>query len=389
MSATSGKTAKTLFISAGSWHLPHTAVAFEKRDALAGLWMSDRNKGRVPEDKFNWCWPVFGLTRLLRSTPLRGFWAERFFWNTLPVWKAWLRLQSFPDCNVIQARAGYGLEPFRRAGKNILKAVDCCNSHPIPQEGYWQRELDLFVPGMKPVLPHFIFRRMEKEISLADVLLCPSDFVRDTMIANGVPAEKCFLCPYGFDNRLFTPRSKIPENPRFIFVGIISLRKGVQYLLRAFAKLKKQTPAATLVLVGGISHEFKKEARNWEGLFEHIPFCPQSQLVTELRRSTAFVFPSCEEGFARAILEAMGCALPVIATHESGATTIIRDGEDGLIVRPQDVEGLVKAMQRVANPEFNQKLGRAGYETVKERTWQRYGDEVLEHYRMRLAQNFK
>ncbi len=377
---------KTLFVTAGSWHLPYTAAAFERQDALAGLWMSDRNKGRVPENKFNWCWPVFGLTKLLRFTPVRGYWAERFFWDTLPVWQAWLKLQRFPECNVIHGRAGYALEPFRRAGSKILKVVDCCNSHPTTQAGYWQRELNLFAPGQKPVVPPFMFRRMNREIALADVLLCPSDFVRDTMIANGVPAEKCFVCPFGFDNKLFTPRPQIPENPRFIFVGIISLRKGVQYLLRAFALVKKQLPAASLTLVGGISHEFKSELKKWQGVFEHIPFCRQSQLATELQRAAAFVFPSCEEGFSRAILEAMGCALPVIASYESGATTIIRDGENGLIVRPQNVEGIAKAMQRVTVPEFNLKLGQAGYNTVKDRTWQHYGDEVLEHYRLRLAQ---
>jgi glycosyltransferase involved in cell wall biosynthesis len=376
---------KTLFVTAGSWHLPQTAMAFEQRGALAGLWMSDRNKGRVPADKFNWCWPMFALTKPLWFTPLPAYWAERLFWDSLPVWKVWLKLQRLPECNVIHARAGYALEPFQRAGRKILKVVDCCNSHPTTQVGYWQRELDLFAPGQKPVVPPFMFRRMNREIALADVLLCPSDFVRDTMIAHGVSAEKCFVCPFGFDNKLFTPRAQIPENPRFIFVGTLCLRKGVQYLLRAFSLVKKQMPSATLVLVGGLQWELKNELKKWEGTFEHIPFCRQSQLVTELQRATAFVFPSCEEGFSRAIVEAMGCALPVIASYESGATTLIQDGVNGLIVRPQDIAGLAQAMQRVTDPVFNRRLGQAGYETAKDRTWQRYGDEVLEHYRMRLA----
>jgi glycosyltransferase involved in cell wall biosynthesis len=376
---------KTLFITAGSWYLPHTAMAFEKRSALAGLWMSDRNKGRVPEDKFNWCWPVFGLTKPLWFTPLRGYWAERLFWDSLPVWKAWLKLQRFPECNVIHGRMGYALEPFRRAGTKTLKVLDCANSHPTTQIGYWQRELGLFAQGQRPVVPDFMFHRMNQEIALADIMLCPSNFVRDTMIANGVPTEKCFVCPFGFDNRLFTPRAKIPENLRFIFTGTATARKGVQYLLRAFAQVKKQIPNAALVLVGGLQWELKGELKKWQGTFEHIPFCKQSQLVTELQRATAYVFPSCEEGFARSILEAMGCALPVIASYESGATTIIQDGVNGLIVRPQDVDGLARAMQRVADPVLSQKLGEAGYQTVKERSWQRYGDEVLKHYQIRLA----
>jgi glycosyltransferase involved in cell wall biosynthesis len=380
---------RTLFVTAGSWHLPQTAMAFQQRGALAGLWMSDRNKGRVAKDKFKWCWPVFTLTKPLWFTPLPAYWAERLFWKSLPIWKAWFKCQRFPECNVIHARMGYALEPFQRAGDGILKVIDCCNSHPATQCGYWQRELDLFASGQKPVVPDFMFRRMSQEIALADVLLCPSDFVRNSMVANGVPVDNCFVCPFGFDNQLFTPRKTIPENPRFIFVGTISLRKGVPYLLRAFSSVKKQLPSASLVLVGGINWECETELNRWKGLFEHIPFCKQSQLVDELQHATAFVFPSCEEGFARAIVEAMGCALPVIASYESGATTLIRPGVNGLIVPPQDVEGLAQAMKRLAeNPAFNHRLGQAAYETVKNRTWQHYGDEVLEHYRMRIARQF-
>ena len=377
---------QTLFVTAGSWHLPQTARAFEQRGALAGLWMSDRNKGRVSAEKFKWCWSVFGLTKPLWFTPLPPYWSERFFWNSLPVWKAWLKCQRLPKCNVIHARMGYALESFQLMDSNVLKVVDCCNSHPVTQVGYWQRELDLFAPGQRPVVPDFVFRRMTDELALADVILCPSDFVRETMVAHGIPAEKCFVCPFGFDNQLFTPRQAIPQNPRFVFAGIICLRKGVQYLLRAFAALKKQIPNATLVLIGGINWEMKQELQKWGHTFEHIPFCPQSRLAAELRRATAFVFPSCEEGLARAIVEAMGSALPVIATHESGATTLIQDGVNGLIVRPQNVNGLAGAMQRVATDiAFNQALGQAGYETVKNRTWQQYGDEVLAHYRLRLS----
>ncbi len=80
------------------------------------------------------------------------------------------------------------------------------------------------------------------------------------------------------------------------------------------------------------------------------------------------------------------CALPLIASYESGATTLIRHGENGMIVRPHDIEGLAQAMELVvADLQLNHRLGQAAYETIKDRTWQRYGDEVLEHYRMRLA----
>jgi len=69
-----------------------------------------------------------------------------------------------------------------------------------------------------------------------------------------------------------------------------------------------------------------------------------------------------EEGFARSIIEAMAAGLPIIATHQSGATTLVDDGVEGLIVRGRDVNQLAEAMIRVATDrESNEHMGRAAH----------------------------
>ncbi len=114
------------------------------------------------------------------------------------------------------------------------------------------------------------------------------------------------LNPYGVDTSIFTPRTTMPAKPRFVCVGTICLRKGHQYLFRAFEKVRKVLPDAELVCVGGYYPDFKKEKLRWQGTFTHRQNISNAELAKTLRESTAFVFPSNEEGFAKAIIEGMG-----------------------------------------------------------------------------------
>jgi glycosyltransferase involved in cell wall biosynthesis len=165
-------------------------------------------------------------------------------------------------------------------------------------------------------------------------------------------------------------------------VGTICLRKGHQYLFRAFAEVKKQLPAAELICVGNVKTDFRKEWPHWRGTFTHIPHLPHAELAKLLQTCTAFVFPSQEEGFARAIVEAMAVGLPIIASPESGATTLVDDGVEGFIVRGNDPPAIAAAMLRVAqDPELCRRLGEAAHKKgAVKNTWQDYGDRLLNAY---------
>ena len=106
----------------------------------------------------------------------------------------------------------------------------------------------------------------------------------------------------------------------------ICLRKGRQYLFRAFELVKRRLPDAELICVGQYKSDFRRERPRWEGTFRHIHHLSHPDLSALFQTCTAFVFPSQEEGFARVISEAIGSGLPIIASHESGATTLVRDG---------------------------------------------------------------
>jgi glycosyltransferase involved in cell wall biosynthesis len=232
-----------------------------------------------------------------------------------------------------------------------------------------------------------MFARMNRELERADCVLVQSNFCRDSMVWNGIPEEKIFINPMGVDTSMFLPRQSVPLKPRFICVGTICLRKGHQYLFRAFEIVKRKLPEAELICVGDYKSDFRRQRQKWEGSFTHIPHIPQSKIAQLLRTCTAFVFPSQEEGIARAQIEALAAGLPVIGTHEGGATTLVRDGIEGFIVRGRDPRHIADAMIQVfLDPELNQKMGEAAYKKgAFKNTWQDYGDRLLEEYRRRLA----
>jgi glycosyltransferase involved in cell wall biosynthesis len=379
---------QVLLTTCGGWWLRHTATAFETRNALAGLWISDKNNTGLPPDKYHRCWPFhLAMKPFYHLTP-QAMWVDKPFYALFPVWRWWLKRQSWPQCDVVHGFVGFGTEPFDWAERNgALKVIEAPNSHPTSYYGYHQRECDLWCPGEKVPIPRWMFARMNRELERADLVIVQSKFCEESMVMNGIPKEKVFINVMGVDTAIFKQRETVPMKPRFICVGMICLRKGQQYLFRAFQLVKQQIPEAELICVGAYRPDFRMERPKWEGTFTHYPSLSHPQLAELLKTCTAFVFPSQEEGIARAQIEALASGLPVIGTHAGGATTLVRDGMEGFIVRPHDVQQLADAMIRLAQDRsLNQQMGECAYRKGAERnTWQDYGDRLLEEYGRRLS----
>lgn len=377
---------QVLLATCGSWWLPHPAKAFENRRALAGLWLSEKNRSHVSNKFFRRCWPFhLAMKPFYHLAP--QIWQERLFYAFFPLWRNWVLSQPLPPCNVIQAIIGYGTELFQKnEAAGALKVVDCPNSHPLTYYGFWQRECDLWCPGEKVPIPQWMFARMHREIAMADLIIVQSTFCRDTMLWNGVPESKIFINPMGVDTLIFKPRIVVPSTPKYVCVGTICLRKGHQYLFRAFELVKKKLPKAELICVGQYKTDFRDERPRWEQTFRHIPHLGHAELASLLQTCTAFVFPSQEEGIARAQIEALAAGLPVIGTHEGGATTLVEHGKEGLIVHGQDPQAIAEAMVRLGTDQaLNLAMGKAAFaKGAIKNSWQDYGDRLIEKYSLLL-----
>jgi glycosyltransferase involved in cell wall biosynthesis len=361
-----------------------------QRNALAGFWTSSNNFTGVPADKYRRCWPFhLAMAPFYYIGP--ATWIEPAGYALSGICTRWIRARlrssGCPKFDVAQAIMGFGTELFDGADRvGALKVVDCPNTHPVTYYGFWQREYDLWCPGEKVPIPQRMFARMNRELERADVIIVQSVFAKESMVLNGIPSKRVLVNPMGVDTSIFKKRETVPAKPRFVCVGTICLRKGHQYLFRAFQEVKRAIPQAELICVGGPAWDFYREWPRWKGTFTHYPSLPHADLAALLRTCTAFVFPSQEEGIARAQVEALASGLPVVGTHPGGTTTLVQDGVEGFIVNGRNPQEIAVAMIRIArDSELNKRMGDAAYKRgAFQNTWLDYSDRLLAEYSRRL-----
>lgn len=209
---------------------------------------------------------------------------------------------------------------------------------------------------------------------LADGFLAGSEFVKKSLTDFGTDANKIKIVPYGVDTSRFTLKDFGSKNQkvRFIFVGRVNRRKGIQHLLPAFEKL--DSDKAELILVGQYDENdvLVKKYKNAENI-TFKGFVTQD-VVTELYKSAdVFVLPSLGEGLAQVCIEAMASGLPVVVSENTGITDLITDGNEGLIVPASDTAKLFGAMNWfVENKKSIPDMGLKAYNTAKKYTWDYY-----------------
>jgi starch synthase len=227
--------------------------------------------------------------------------------------------------------------------------------------------------------------RVRAERALADYLLAPSDYVVRCLVEHGVAPSRIVKLPYGVDPDRFAPRPATGRDGRFrvLFVGSIGFRKGVRYLLEAWRRLRR--PDASLILAGPLDPEGPQLLRDHGGLRHWIGPVPRSQVQDWFAAADLFVFPTLAEGFGLVYLEAMAAGLPVVTTPNSAC--VVRDGVDGLVVPPRDVDALCDALRLLhGRPDLGREMGANGRRLIEAAyTWRHYRQSLTSMYRAMLA----
>ncbi|MCH8224043.1 MAG: glycosyltransferase family 4 protein [Chloroflexi bacterium] len=183
------------------------------------------------------------------------------------------------------------------------------------------------------------------------------------------------------------PHERTPatgRGTRILYAGRLSREKGIDVLLRAIAILPPDTRENVNVVVAGAGPA-DSELRSLSatlGLEEQVRFAgivsPGPDLLAEYDRADLFVLPSRIEGVPRALLEATARLLPVVATSVGGVPHLLRDGESGLIVPPDDPEAMADAIGRViGDPTLARSLGNAGRKIASANSLEAQQDIVI------------
>lgn len=374
---------KVVLSTIGKFHYFAFARQLEQRNALSEVFTGyphfKLKDECVPKEKiysFPWFTALHILSFRLKSPWLSGEleWLSRQAFDTHVS-------KNLPECDVVCCVSGAGLKTGTVAkSRGSIYICDRISSHIRYQDAILKQEYALQAATFEGIDPRVIAQE-EAEYELADLIVVPSGFAKRSFIEMGVPEEKLRLLPLGVELEKFYPVDQ-PNKDAFdvLFVGNASFRKGILYLLQAFAQL--QHPHKRLTIVGTIQPEISSiidQAAREQNIVT-TGHMPHSELKQIMSRSHVMILPSIEDGFGYVQAEAMACGCPVIATTNTGAADLFADGVEGFIVPIRNPQAIAERMQLLAdNPDLQKQMSLASIAQVKKiGGWASYGAAMFE-----------
>lgn len=219
-----------------------------------------------------------------------------------------------------------------------------------------------------------------KLLRKADVFIATTGEIEEGLLQEGFPKPKINRIPNFVDFRLFAPASldlknKIKAELGFGNTAVVTFSggqfipcKGLNFLIEAWRDVINVFSDARLLLLGnGPTMEDMKKLAMTLGIADSVEFCGRvSQITDYLHATDVFVLPSLQEGMPNALLEAMACGLPVVATRIGGVVDIVKDGENGILVEAGDSKSLARGIIRLLNDrEFAGHIASNAFQTIK------------------------
>jgi len=189
------------------------------------------------------------------------------------------------------------------------------------------------------------------------------------------------IIPNGVDTVRFNPKNpkikKFNDNKvNILFTGRVEKRKGLIYLLQAYAKLKPKYPETRLIIVGRgplLKQLRKFVSKNRLADVHFEGFVPVKQLPNYYSSSHIYCSPALfGESFGIVLLEAMANAIPVVAFNISGYNDVVSNLDDGLLAIPRDARDLQEKIELLLKkPELRKELGSRGLIKARRYTWEK------------------
>jgi len=376
---------KVKLVTIGRFHHFHLARQLHRFNLLDEIYSSYpkfklRNEYGIPKNKIK-TYPYYQLPFLFYDKYLKEF-SPKIYHYLSKLSHEMLAdkvAKNMGEANVLIALARSGLE----AGKKIKKLggkfiCDRGSSHILFQKKILKEEYKELNMPFNEMSDDSIDREIN-EYGEANIISVPSTFVLNTFLEKGFDRKKLFLNPYGVDLQRFKPLPRIKSDKfKVLYVGTLSVRKGLFYLLEAFKKLNFKNKELTLI--GPIQKNIKKKIEKYfSENIKYLSIIKNSQLNKYYSNADVMVHPSIEEGLSLVIAEALACGCPVIATENTGALDLFNNGNEGFIIKPRSVEKIYEKLEQLADDKsLRKKMStNAILKTKKIGGWDQYGDRWM------------
>lgn len=251
-----------------------------------------------------------------------------------------------------------------------------------------------YVPGDSPVLKRFAIELATRYANLADQVFAPSESIRELLLQRGVTTPVSVV-PTGVylehfargDGPGFREQMGIPAEAFVVgHLGRLAAEKNLAFLSRAVARFAADHPQVHFLVIGtGPSEQRMREIFTEARLDDRLHITgilQQPALSDALHAMDLFAFASLSETQGMVLTEAMAAGLPVIALDAPGAREVVRDQQNGRLLREESIPAFSAALQWAAElpPEVFRDLKRAALETAEAFSMPRSADKALSCY---------
>jgi glycosyltransferase involved in cell wall biosynthesis len=277
------------------------------------------------------------------------------------------------------------LETFRVAKK---LGIFCSYELPI---AYWKalhellKQEEVKRPEWSPTLVYGKdspkkLQRKDWELDLADQIVVPSQFVRDSLPQKIIETKPVIISPFGTPAREASNSvEKPPPKPmRFLFVGSMGQRKGLADLLEAFSQIQRSD--VQLVVMGSLMMPLEFYRKIYPSF---IYECPRShdKVLQLMQTCHVLALPSIVEGRALVQQEAMSQELALMITPNSGGEDLVFEGKTGHVIPPSSLTDLIQVIHQFAdNPTKTLEMGKAAKKHAITYTWENYAHSIMHSY---------
>lgn len=282
----------------------------------------------------------------------------------------------------VDAVYGYeftALEAFEEAGRRgVAKILDfpSLNSRQFQelqreQKATWPELADPDDTYFESVFERRQARR-DAEMHAADIVITNSSVTRASHIAGGADPARTFAVPYGAPPPVAAAPARETGRPlRVIWAGTFSIRKGAHLLVDAWRKLSAGSDAM-LDIYGAVT----VPERLWKPAPQGMNFhgsVVRDRLFAAFDAADVMVFPTLSDGFGMVVTEAFSRGLPVITTDQAGASDLVRDRENGLVIPAGDPDAITGALRWcLDNRAALQPMAKAALDTARSWQWSDY-----------------
>lgn len=210
---------------------------------------------------------------------------------------------------------------------------------------------------------------------MADMIVCGSEFVRQSVITAGGPGSRCVVIPYGIDQPTANGPRLLDRTRRLrvLTVGAVGLRKGSPYVLAAARVLG----GLCEFRVAGPLQASAKAIAELRDTVDLLGAVPRVQIAKHYAWADVFLLPSICEGSATVVYEALGHGLPVVTTPNAGS--VVTHGQNGFIVPIRDVGAIVQALRYLmADEQRYSAMSASALAAAKTYSFERYAAKLVE-----------